>query len=43
MTSAILLLGPLTVIIGCLYWVMSLGKQQLKLHAEIWPKQRQKK
>ena len=43
MTSAILLLGPLTVIIGCLYWVMSLGKQQLNLHAEIWPKQRQKK
>ena len=43
MTSAILLLGPLTVIIGCLYWVMSLGKEQMNLHAEIWPKQRDHK
>ena len=43
MTNAILLLGPLTVIVGCLYWVMSLGNQQLKLHAEIWPKQRSHK
>ena len=40
MTSALLLLGPLTVIIGCLYWVMSLGKEQMKLNAELWPKQR---
>jgi len=31
MTSTILLLGPLTVIIGCLYWVMSLGKEQAAL------------
>ena len=38
MTSALLLLGPLTVIIACLYWVMSLGKEQMKLQAELWPK-----
>ena len=40
MTSALLLLGPLTVMIGCLYWVMSLGMEQMKLNAELWPKQR---
>ncbi len=40
MTSIVLLLGPLTVIIGCLYWVLSLGKEQAALHAEIWPRQR---
>ena len=40
MTSALLLLGPLSVIIGCLYWVMSLVKEQMKLNAELWPKQR---
>jgi hypothetical protein len=39
MTGAILLLAPLTVIIGCLYWVMSLGKEQMELHKELWPKQ----
>lgn len=40
MTSVIMILGPLTVIIGCLYWVMSLGKEQAALHAELWPKLR---
>jgi hypothetical protein len=40
MTSIILLLGPLTVILGCLYWVMSLGKAQATLNAELWPKLR---
>ena len=39
MTGAILLLAPLTVIVGCLYWVMSLGNEQMKLHKELWPKQ----
>ena len=38
MTAVILLLGPLAVILGCLYWVMSLGKQQAELNAELWPK-----
>ena len=38
MTSAILLMGPLTVIIGCLYWVMSLGKEQAKLNEVLWAK-----
>jgi hypothetical protein len=40
MTSTILLLGPLTVIIGCLYWVMSLGKEQAALNADLWAKLR---
>ncbi|MEO8006238.1 MAG: hypothetical protein ABI771_15090 [Betaproteobacteria bacterium] len=39
MIGAILLLAPLTVIVGCLYWVMSLGKEQMELHKELWPKQ----
>ncbi len=38
MTNVILLAGPLTVIIGCLYWVMSLGKEQAALNADLWPK-----
>ncbi|MFN0039138.1 MAG: hypothetical protein ACKVP2_06480 [Burkholderiales bacterium] len=38
MTETIMLVAPLSVIIGCLYWVMSLGKEQEKLHAEIWAK-----
>jgi hypothetical protein len=35
MTAAILLLGPLTLVLGCLYWVMCLGKEQADLHAEL--------
>jgi hypothetical protein len=38
MTAAILLLGPLAVVIGCLYWVMSLGKEQTRLNEELWAK-----
>ena len=37
-TETIMLVAPLSVIIGCLYWVMSLGKEQAKLNAEIWAK-----
>jgi hypothetical protein len=40
MTAAIMIIGPLTVVIGCLYWVMSLGQQQQALNAELWPKLR---
>jgi hypothetical protein len=40
MTGTILLFGPLTVVIGCLYWVMSLGKAQAALNADLWPKLR---
>ncbi len=40
MTATILLLGPLSVVLGCLYWVMYLGKEQAELHAELWPKLR---
>jgi hypothetical protein len=38
MTAAVMLLGPLTVVVGCLYWVMSLGKEQSKLNEELWAK-----
>ena len=40
MTSIILIAGPLSVIIGCLYWVLSLGNAQAALNAELWPKLR---
>ena len=35
MTNAILILGPLAVIIGCRFWVMSLGKEQAVLNAKL--------
>jgi hypothetical protein len=38
MTAALMLLGPLFVIVGCLYWVMSLGKEQAKLNEVLWAK-----
>lgn len=38
MTAAIMLLGPLTVVVGCLYWVMSLGKEQASLNEDLWAK-----
>ena len=38
MTATLMLLGPLFVIVGCLYWVMSLGKEQAKLNAVLWAK-----
>lgn len=28
--------SALSVIIGCLYWIILLGKKQTKLNAEIW-------
>ncbi len=40
MTSVFLLLGPLSVIVGCLYWVMSLGNEQAKLNEVLWAKHR---
>jgi hypothetical protein len=40
MTAVIMIVGPLTVIIGCLYWVLSLGTEQAALNAELWPKLR---
>jgi hypothetical protein len=36
MTETIMIVAPLCVIIGCLYWVMSLGKEQAAMNAEIW-------
>src|SRR5581483_946563 len=38
MTTAILIGGPLTVVLGSLYWVMSLYKQQHALNVELWKK-----
>ena len=36
MTGLILLGGPLFVVLGCLYWVLSLSKQQAVVNAEVW-------
>jgi hypothetical protein len=36
MTGVILLGGPLFVVLGCLYWVLSLSKKQAIVSAEIW-------
>lgn len=36
MTAAILLGGPLFVVIGCLFWVLSLSNEQAKVNAEVW-------
>jgi hypothetical protein len=38
MEGFILAAGPLAIVLGCLYWVMSLGKEQAKLNAELWAK-----
>ncbi|MCW5622289.1 MAG: hypothetical protein KIS79_14375, partial [Burkholderiales bacterium] len=38
MTTAILLGAPLTVILGCLYWVMSFYHEQQELNRELWKK-----
>jgi hypothetical protein len=38
MIAAVMVLGPLSVVVGCLYWVMSLGKEQSKLNEELWAK-----
>jgi len=38
MTAAIMIIGPLSVVIGCLYWVLSLGEAQVTLNADLWPK-----
>ncbi len=36
MTGVLLLGGPLLVIVGCLFWVLSLANEQAKVNAEIW-------
>lgn len=38
MEDFILAAGPLTVVLGCQYWVMSPGKEQEKLNTELWAK-----
>ena len=38
MTTAILIGGPLTVVLGALYWVLSFYKEQHALNVELWKK-----
>jgi hypothetical protein len=38
MTATVMIVAPLAVVIGCLYWVMSLGKVQAELNTELWKK-----
>ena len=38
MTTAILIAGPLSVVLGSLYWVISLYKSQHALNVELWKK-----
>ena len=35
MTGLILLGGPLLVVIGCLFWVLSLSNEQARVNAEV--------
>jgi hypothetical protein len=36
MTTAILLLAPLGVILGALYWVLSFYQEQTELNRKLW-------
>jgi hypothetical protein len=36
MANVILAVGPLTMVLGSLYWVLSFSKHQSKVTAEIW-------
>ncbi len=36
MANVILALGPLTMVLGSLYWVLSFSTEQSKVTAEIW-------
>jgi hypothetical protein len=38
MTGMVLLGGPLLVVIGCLFWVLSLSNEQARVNAEVWAK-----
>lgn len=39
MTGVILLGGPLLVVLGCLYWVLSFSKEQERVNTERWKAQ----
>jgi hypothetical protein len=36
MTSVVLLCGPLFLVLGALYWVLSFSKEQAEFNAEHW-------
>jgi hypothetical protein len=36
MANVVLAVGPLTMVLGALYWVLSFSKHQSKVTAEIW-------
>jgi hypothetical protein len=36
MTTAVLLLAPLGVVLGALYWVMSFYQDQMELNRKLW-------
>jgi hypothetical protein len=36
MTTAVLIGGPLFLVLGALYWVLSFSKEQAELNAERW-------
>ena len=38
MTTAVLLLAPLGVVLGALYWVMSFYQEQMELNRKLWKK-----
>ena len=39
MTGVILLGAPLCVVLSCLFWVLSLSKEQKRINAERWKAQ----
>lgn len=36
MANVVLAVGPLTMVLGCLYWVLSFTKQQTEVTREVW-------
>lgn len=38
MTTAVLIGGPLFVVLGALYWVLSFSKEQAEFNTEHWKK-----
>jgi hypothetical protein len=36
MTNVVLALGPLALVLGSLYWVLSFSKTQSEVTAEVW-------
>ena len=36
MANVVLAVGPLTMVLGSLYWVLSFSKEQTKVTREVW-------